>query len=157
LRIVAVLQTAFELVSLLFALEFDIITTQEVFDELIPEQQAALLPYVSTERLTIKHLNAPNFTKISLLQTSRRLSFADQTVLYWMEKLPAMVLTNDKLLRKACEHQKLEVHGILWLFDRFLEAGFFDRLAARNLLTEQMQFNPWLPKEACIKKLKEWE
>ncbi|MFM9948454.1 MAG: hypothetical protein ACKV1O_10990 [Saprospiraceae bacterium] len=148
---------AFDLISFLFAIDFEVITTQEVFDELIVEQQVALMPYVSAERLTIMNLNAPHFTEISLLQTSKRLSFADHTVLYWAEKLPAMVLTGDKLLRKACERQKLEVHGILWLFDRFLDAGLFDKYTARNLLTELMQFNPWLPKEACIKKLKEWE
>jgi|APTNR8051073442_1049403.scaffolds.fasta_scaffold00323_32 predicted nucleic acid-binding protein len=148
---------AFDLISFLFALEFEIVTTQEVFDELIVEQQATLIPYISTERLTIISLKAPNFTEISLLQASGRLSFTDHTILYWAEKLPAMVLTGDKLLRKACERQKLEVHGILWLFDRFLDAGLFDKNAAKNLLTELMQFNPWLPKEACIKKLKEWE
>ncbi len=148
---------AFDLIPFLFTIEFEIVTTQEVFNELIVEQQTALMPYISAERLTIMKLNGPHFTEISLLQTSKRLSFADHTVLYWAEKLPAMVLTGDKLLREACERQKLEVHGILWLFDRFLDAGLFDKYTARNLLTELMQFNPWLPKEACIKKLKEWE
>jgi len=42
-------------------------------------------------------------------------------------------------------------------FDRFLDAVLFDKYAARNLLTDLIQFNPWLPKEDCIKKLKRWQ
>ncbi len=144
-------------VSPLFEIGLEVVTSQEVFDELIEEQKEALQPFIAEGKLKVHAFSPAAFVELKTFHINNRLPFSDHSVVFLAEKIAAIVLTGDQLILKACEQRNIEVHGILWLLDRFLEYGFLDKMTAHALLTRLIQFNQWLPREACLKKLREWE
>jgi hypothetical protein len=67
-----------------------------------------------------------------------------------------MVLTGDMVLRKYVQSQGIETHGILWVFDCWLENGILEPDQAVSYLESVMEINSRLPLEACSKRLAQW-
>lgn len=72
-------------------------------------------------------------------------------------KVNGILLTGDKTLRKFAE-EKLEVHGVLWVIDLFVN---FQILAPKDagICLELMLRDPntRLPQDECIMRIKKWK
>ena len=137
-----------------FKLEYEIYTTLAVIIECNDKQQAILIRYIKAGRLTVYSFNAEDDEKIeTLIKENRRLSPADCTVLYTTSKLEAILLTGDKKLRTTADRKKLEVRGILWVFDEMLKQKVIDKMTYKQKLTELKKINRWLPEDEFKKRL----
>ncbi len=138
-------------------LGFAIITTYDVVAELYDEQQAVLAGLVADQGLEVHGVPEEELSawrqKVS---AASRLSRPDLTVLWLAVRMGAVVLTGDRLMRSTSEGLKLEVHGLLWLFDQFLENGLATRVEAVSCLRLVMESNPRLPVAECKARLEKW-
>lgn len=141
--------------SHLFALDFEIHTSLEVYDELNESQQIALRKFIGHKKLAIH--NGFEISPVKEIQSIKGLSESDKTVLHLAIQLNAFVLTGDSLIRKISGVQKIEVHGMFWLFDIFLEKNLITKKHACQQLRSLMSYNKRLPLDECEKRLALWE
>ena len=136
-----------------FNLELEIHTTSSVLNELYSEQQQILKAYQSVSRLTVHNLQEPDFIEIHSEKYSKSLSETDKSVLHIANKINACVLSSDKALRNYAKNKSIEYHGMIWIFDKFVEnsvltpkqaAGKFTQLVATNFVFRN---NPKLVEE----------
>ena len=92
-----------------------------------------------------------------VVKANKRLSDSDKSVFYLALKLDAFILTGDGVVRKISGFQKIEVHGILWLFDQFIENKLITKKIARVQLKHLMEYNKRLPVEDCEKRFLAWK
>lgn len=83
------------------------------------------------------------------------LSLPDASVYLCALELGGILLTGDKPLLKWSKEKGVETHGILWIFDKWLEFGTLEPLKATSHLKVVMKMNSRLPLDECIKRLKE--
>jgi predicted nucleic acid-binding protein len=144
-------------IRLLPQLNCEIVTTYAILTELYDWQQAVLGEIVREQGLIIhavpdEELNAWKGS----VETAKRLSHPDLTVLWLAVKMSAMVLTGDRLVRATSVKLRLEAHGLLWLFDRFLDARLITEAEARTSLEALMKTNDRLPREECDQRIAKW-
>lgn len=144
-------------IRLLPQLDCEIVTTYNILAELYDWQQTVLEEIAREQGLVIHAVQEEelNLWKESI-ETAKRLSHPDLTVLWLAAKMDAMVLTGDKLVRTTSIKLRLEVHGLLWLFDRFLETQLTTHSEACTKLEKLMETNDRLPREECEKRLAKW-
>jgi len=138
----------------LFAAELEIHTSLSVYDELNASQQKIVSMYIGQQKLTIHTSEPSNIPKA--IQENRSLSASDKSVFALAIELNAFILTGDGLLRKIAATQRIEVHGMIWLLDRFLEMKLITKKKANTQLKHLMAYNRRLPIEDCEKRLAEW-
>ncbi|GAB1473166.1 hypothetical protein MASR2M69_06070 [Bacteroidota bacterium] len=46
---------------------------------------------------------------------------SDKSVLFLAEKVDAMILSSDKVVRNCAKRRSIEYHGMLWVFDKLVE------------------------------------
>jgi hypothetical protein len=109
------------LLSHFFGLDLNVNTTTDVFNELYPEQQELLRAYKSVDKLTIHNISPEEWAEIALEKYPKSLSDSDKTVLYIANKINAIVLSSDKTVRNYSKQNSITFHGILWIFDKFIE------------------------------------
>ncbi|HEX5153617.1 MAG TPA: hypothetical protein VFW07_19345 [Parafilimonas sp.] len=146
-----------QMLGFLFSIKVEVYTTHEVAEQLNNNQYEKISSFIQAQLLTVVDFTDAQIEEIAALQVSRALEFADKTVIYLAAKLNAAVLSGDGPLRKACQKQLLTVHGILWLFQQFLEHDLISHSTAITKLNHLQSFNNRLPKEECLKKLAEWK
>lgn len=143
-----------ELTDELFSAGLEIHTTLGVYDELNNNQQEVLSKHIEQKQLRV-HSNEPtNIPKE--IQENRSLSPSDKSVFSLAIDLSAFILTGDGLLRKVSVAQKIEVHGIIWLLDRFVEMNLITKKKALGLLKQLMIYNKRLPIDDCEKRISDW-
>lgn len=138
----------------LFALDLEIHTTSLVFDELREDQQRALSKFAKKDKLTIHPSEESNQLENAIL--NKRLSESDKSVIHLASELGAFILTGDGLLRKISVKQKIEVHGVFWLLDKFVESKLITKKKALQQLKLLMEYNKRLPEEECTKRFANW-
>lgn len=143
-----------DLLGLLFRIGLEVHTTRELLEELYEDQQAKLL---EEGQLTIHDLSDEQWREINKLTFSRRFSEADRSVLGLAYILKATILTNEKLMRRKAAQWKLEVHGILWLLDCFVDQSLLLPQSAAGRLERLMEINFYLPKDECMERLARWK
>ncbi len=104
-----------------FNLELEIHTTSAVLFELYSEQQEILQAYQSVGRLEVHNLQEQDFIEIYNENYPKSLSEADKSVLHVANKINACVLSSDKTLRNCAKNKEIEYHGMIWIFDKFVE------------------------------------
>ena len=145
-----------------FNLDFEIHTTTAVLYELYNEQQQILKAYQSVNRLTIHNLQEQDFIEIHLQEYPKSLSETDKSVLHVANKLNACVLSSDKTLRNCAKNKEIEYHGMIWIFDKFVEISILTKKEAATKLKRLIatnfiyQNNPQLVDE-IEKRLKLWK
>jgi predicted nucleic acid-binding protein len=145
------------LADLFFCLPFEFHTSELVLGELNYLQRDLLDSYLSKGRLQIKPTDYDFiFACQAIRNTKQGLSLADASVYLYALELAGMVLTGDMVLRKYAQSQGIETHGILWVFDCWLENGILDPGQAATYLESMMEINSRLPLEACSKRLEAW-
>lgn len=138
----------------LFELDLEIHTTFGVFDELNEKQKSILNKFVKRNKLTL-HKDDES-TPVPEIQSRKSISESDKSVLYLAIHLQAIILSGDGHIRKISGIQKIEVHGIFWLFDTFLSNKLINKRLACKQLKSLMEYNKRLPFDECEKRIAEW-
>ena len=68
-----------------------------------------------------------------------------------------MLLTGDKKLKDVASAESLEVHGIIYLFDKMVSHSIIQPKLAATKLKELKSFNSWLPINEIDTRIKKWE
>lgn len=143
-----------------FKLDVEFRTTELILDELIEEQQEALLPYIETGRLLIEKLSNDELVEIAVIQAIKpKLSEQDCSAYYQAQKHMAILITSDNVLRKFAKSKNIVVHGHLWVFDNLYEQSIITGARATEKLNQLCnEVNPklGLPKAECTKKIEIW-
>lgn len=129
------------LVSSFFSLELEIHTTIAVYFELYDEQQQVLKAYQSVNKLVVHNLKEEDFIEISSESYPKSLSETDKSVLHVANKLNASVLSSDKAVRNCAKNKEIEYHGMIWIFDKLVEADILAKKDAATKLKELVATN----------------
>jgi hypothetical protein len=137
-------------------------TTSTVLHELYSEQQQILKAYQSVGKLAVHNLQEQDFIEICLEKYPKSLSEADKSVLHIANKINACVLSSDKTLRNCAKNKDIEYHGMIWIFDKFVEISVLTKKKAANKLTQLVSSNFVFQNNSKLveeieKRLKIWE
>ncbi len=146
-----------QMLHLLFCIDMDIYTSKEIVDQLNDGQAAELATFISKGLLTVYLFSVDELQEIIFFESPRALEIADKSVAWLAIKLSATVLSGDAPLRRFCENKKLEVKGIIWLFDEFLRKKIIAHVDAVTKLEHLVSFNSRLPKQECSQRLLSWK
>lgn len=124
-----------------FNLELEIHTTSAVLFELYSEQQEILQAYQSVGRLEVHNLQEQDFIEIYNEHYPKSLSEADKSVLHVANKINACVLSSDKTLRNCAKNKNIEYHGMIWIFDKFVETASLTPKEAKAKLNQLIASN----------------
>jgi predicted nucleic acid-binding protein len=143
------------LIDELFGIEVDIHTTTNVVDELNTKQQQALLKFNKKALLTIHTQEVFNIPEE--IKKNKKLSDSDKSVFSLALQLDAFILTGDGVIRQISGFQKIEVHGILWLFEQFVDKKLVSKKNAVQQLKSLLVYNTRLPTTECERRINEWK
>jgi rRNA-processing protein FCF1 len=129
------------LIASFFQLEIEIHTTSSVYFELYSEQQQVLKAYQTVDRLMVHNLKEEDFLQIHSESYPKSLSETDKSVLHTANKLNACVLSSDKTVRNYAKNKNIQYHGMIWIFDKLLEANILTRKEAASKLKELIDTN----------------
>jgi hypothetical protein len=129
------------LVTSFFNLDLEIHTTSAVYFELYDEQQQVLKAYQSVDRLIVHNLKEEDFLQIHSESYPKSLSETDKSVLHVANKLNACVLSSDKTVRNCAKNKDIEYHGMVWIFDKLVEANILTKKDAANKLKQLIATN----------------
>jgi predicted nucleic acid-binding protein len=149
-----------ELTEKFFQLSFRFHTTQLIMSELEPEQLSKLQPFLEAEILVVRQLTREEIESLDNQTTqSKKLSIQDLSIYFYAKQISenCLILTGDNRLRKEAERQGLEVHGILWVFQRMIDEQILTTQKAIDKLTELERVNFWLPKVECERFREGWK
>ncbi len=144
-------------IKLLPRLDYEIVTTYDIVAELYDFQQVILEEIVREQGLIVHAVPETEFNSWKNgIGMANRLSRPDLTVLWLASTMKAMVLSGDKLVRSTSLKLQLEVHGLLWLIDQFVEMRLITGKEACSGLEAIMEINERLPLGDCIERLERW-
>lgn len=151
-----------ELTKYFFNLDLEIHTTTAVLYELFPEQKEILQAYQLIGRLEVHNLQEKDFLEIQNENYPKSLSEADKSVLHVANKINAAILSSDKTLRNYAKNKDIEYHGMIWIFDKFVETAILTSKEAKNKLKHLVVVNflfrnNHILVEEINKRLKIWE
>jgi rRNA-processing protein FCF1 len=147
-----------DLADTLFSLDLSMRTTDAVWAELSGDQKSLLQPFVDGNLLAIDSFTAEEVGQIvSYSQKHRALSFEDCTLIVAGRRHNALVITGDRKLRTVIEAEQLEVHSILWLFDRMLDESVITKSLAADKLRGLRAMNRRLPADELETRIEQWE
>lgn len=146
-----------DLAEALFSLDLNMRTTDAVLAELSGDQKSLLQPFVDGNLLAIDSFAAEEVGQIvSYAQKHRALSFEDCSLIVAGRRHNALVITGDRKLRTVIESEQLEVHGILWLFDRMVDDSAITTHLAAVKLQELRAMNHRLPVDEIEARIERW-
>ncbi len=122
-------------------LDLEIHTTEAVFYELYSEQQGVLKSFQFAGKLTVHNLVEQDFMDIYNENYPKSLSEADKSVLHVANRLQACILSSDKTVRNYAKNKHIEYHGMIWLFDYFVETNSLSTAEARDKLSALVSAN----------------
>jgi len=143
-----------ELIDFLFEIDCEIYTTRHVLLELEDHHAAELEKKIVKEKLNLETLTERDKLAMIRLRTNRGLSESDLSVICVAERLNAIVLTGDDLVRKICHLHTIEIHGVLWCIDQFVIKKQINKAIACKQLKKLMTYNKRLPVEDCKEYIK---
>lgn len=145
-----------DLIHYLFQLDYSFCTTDIIIDEFKNENQKTIIQDV-IKNANLLVISIQEIIKIfAEKQKHSKLSVQDCSVLIAAQEQNALILTGDNYLRKTAIDYKIEVHGILWIFDKLIEKEFITVETGYRKLTELMSLNNRLPINECNLRLEKW-
>lgn len=145
------------LLGRLFQIGYQIHTTNHVLGELNDKQRYEAEQHLKQGELIVYTLEPDEINEITHLTLSNGLSFVDKSLFYYSSRSDEYVLlTSDNLLKKTCQKKGIEVHGVLWLFDTFLQLGIASKSELLNGLLTLTKGYHRLPKSECDIRIKAW-
>lgn len=146
-----------DLITLFFKLELDIYTTQEVLLECDKEQRAQLQKFIKKKKLHLQMISDEEVLEMESMGFNRGLSGPDKSVLFVAKRENGMVISGDKLIRKWCKKNQIEVHGMLWVVEAMKDAELLSNKEAIESLELLLEINLWLPVNSVEGLLKQWK
>ncbi len=145
-----------------FTLPWEVHTTELVMLELLREGQIETVRhYIEDGRLHVPTLDANDMTAVAKMHLQfigkTNVSMTDCSVWYYAKQNGYVLLTGDRKLRKASVLDKVEVHGILHVFDCLVDNGIITADDAAKKLKKLYIINSRLPQDAIDERLKRWE
>ncbi|MCF0065150.1 hypothetical protein MUK70_06205 [Dyadobacter chenwenxiniae] len=145
-----------------FELDYMFHSSVDVINELYEEDKLVLQPYVDSGRLTIHSIDEFERLCIQKTQFPAALSEADKTVLFLAQKLNAIVVSSDKVVRKYASKNGVTYHGMLWILDQLLDVQVISGLEASQKLEMLIRNNIVYQNNAELvsemqKRLKMWK
>ena len=145
-----------------FSLPWEVHTTDFVMLELQRVgQHETVARYISDKRLVVPVLESKEMLDIANLYQQyvnrTNLSLTDCSVWYYAKANNYILLTGDRKLRTASVFDGVEVHGVIYVFDRLVEVDMISRQVAVEKLQQLNSINPRLPKEEIDKRISKWE
>ena len=145
-----------------FSLPWEVHTTDFVMLELQREgQHETVARYRADKRLVVPVLEPKELMEIGDIfqQNMNRtnLSFTDCSVWYYAKVNKYILLTGDRKLRTVSVFDGVEVHGVIYVFDRLVELDVISRQVAVEKLQRLYSINPRLPKEEIDKRINLWK
>lgn len=131
-----------------FDLDWEIHTTDFVLDEIVyVEQIKEFEEFKRLNKLRVIKVTSDEIALIRQFELKRpNKSFPDKTALWHAKKMQCILLTGDGALRTEAEHQKIEVHGSIWVLMQLLENELINVPKTIKLLNELKKINSRLPK-----------
>lgn len=86
----------------------------------------------------------------------RRPSTADLFSLVLAKARKALLLTGDRRLRDAAQHEQVRVHGTLWLLDELVRRRELQPAKAVAALRRMLDRGSRLPRRECEVRLRRW-
>jgi len=143
-----------ELIDAFFSLDFELYTTDFVFEEINEEQRKSLL----SERLTILKSDETEIYGIfELMESHRGLSFQDCSVWYYAREIGATLITGDGKLRKCALSSGLDVKGIIFIIEEIKNQKILQTTDCINKLEKLKSINCRLPVIELDNRIKLWE
>jgi len=130
-----------KLIQSFFEFDFEAHTSLDVLEELHDHQKEVLLAYKSTKKLTVHILSPEDLDAMQTFTTSNKLSDADKSVIFVAHKEKAMLLSSDGPARKIAKEKNLETHGLVWLFDEFVQHKIISPKVACTKISELLTTN----------------
>jgi hypothetical protein len=118
-----------------FEIGFEIQTTDFVFNQLNDFQKETLSVKISEGKITIHVLSSEEIQELLKMNFPRKLEIADCSVFYFAKKLSGILVSGDNCLRNHCQNHKLEVHGLVWIFEQF----YSKKIVPAKLLLEKSE------------------
>lgn len=145
-----------EIHSLFPKIGLEIYTTQNVLDKLDDYQIQLLQQLIDDNVIVVYTFSEKELEEFSKFFIKRSLSLADHSVIFLAEKINAIVISGDGLVRTTCHERKLEVQGILWFLDECVDKTHLKHQQAHEKLTALMNYNKRLPAKDCEVRLHKW-
>jgi predicted nucleic acid-binding protein len=123
-----------KLLDQFFEIGIEIQTTDFVLNQLDDRQQEQLKVKIDSGKIEVHSLTSDEINELMEMRFPRKLEIADRTVFYFARKMEGILVSGDNCLRKHCQSQKLEVHGLVWIFEQFNSKG----LLSREVLNEKV-------------------
>ena len=147
-----------DLVEQFFELPFEFHSTQFIIEELHPHQYTPYAHHIKNNVLLLKEYTAEELSDLAEFQREHNtLSEQDCSAYRHAQEIGALLLTGDKNLRMLAEENKLEVHGIIWLFDLFVRQKIVTKKLAVKKLELLMTINKRLPTVELERRIRSWK
>lgn len=151
-----------DLLTDFFKLPWEIHTTDMIIHELlIAEQQEAIRVFEEEGRLLVKKHSSKEMVELAgmRLEASKTSNASIQDCSVWKlaKDMGCSLLTGDGKLRKIVQKDEVEVHGILYLFDKLLEHDIIDSGTAIERMEALKNINTRLPKDEIDKRIHSWK
>lgn len=138
-------------------LPIEIQTTDFVLMELNKEQLSIIESKITLNIIQVNSADENELEEIVTLQRSKpTLSIEDFSVFYFAQKKSATILTGDKAFRTFAEKKKMDVKGVLWIFDEIEKSSIIKKKDLAESLEKLTKINSRLPKEECQKRITSW-
>ena len=150
-----------DLLEEFFSLPWEVHTTELVMLELVRRWQNEEVSQYKTKG----QLHIPLFSEREVriigemkikYENTTNVSLADCSVWYYARKNNYILLTGDRKLRGISSLDGVEVHGILFIFDKMVEHKALTPAIAADKLTLLYSINPRLPKTEVDLRIKLW-
>lgn len=140
------------------SLNYHFCTPQLIFNvELNDQQVASIQVHIDSgkfEVISISENELLEIQEVSMQDT--RLSEQDWSAIYYAEKLSALLLSGDKVLKQVAQAKTIEVHGILWIFDELVRLKIISETEACGFMKTLVGQNRRLPLDECQKRMDRW-
>lgn len=142
-----------DLVGPFLALEFEMYTTDFVFEELESFQKEVLI----SEKLIILKTNENELLHILELTTQHNgLSFEDCSVWYYAQKMEGVLITGDGRLRTKAKAAGIEVKGIIYIIEEIMRQNILEKLICVEKLEALKILNNRLPIAEIDRRIELW-
>lgn len=138
-------------IELIKSLECEIVVTDMVFHELYTSQKTLL------QKIDIKILDFQPSELIDFYNTYNELNTTgispqDYSLVYKAKQHNGSILTGDKKLKNFSKRENIQVYGIFYIIDQFLETNIMDLKEWETLLQALQNANCRLPQKEFEKR-----
>lgn len=139
-----------KLLKHLFEVNLEVHSTQDIFRELSYPDQKVVQKFINSGKLILHSCEDFDLSTID----DKGLLDLDKQALCLASHLKAFILSGDSVVIMK---RRIGVHGIFWIFEKFIEKEKLSKATAIQKLKKLMLCkSPFLPNTECEKRIKIW-